>query len=687
MLSESEQKMYQEFLAGKTPWVLFVAGIGGNGKTTFLRHLHKQTPENALVVTLDFASLLTDYDDLNVIIPLKVLEQFAWQARSHCSEQMVHIFEESLHDCHVQLSQASPQMMYLASRASAGSPNLERGTNIMRDILYHTRALVTEAFYAQMRTLKLSRLVIMFDNCELLSESRWLDTGRWILNVLLPELRSRMLQKYQCYAVIASSIPLQLEVIHRQDQKFYILPVLSDVVVAQSLQEVGMQEATLIRNVQEIIYGHASCLSIVQEIWRDNRPRDFYELRMGFRKKALNEFIRRSIESRLRTPFRELTHYGALLRSFNLPLLRAVFPELDLDFEQFDHFICYPHIISAGHYRYRCHDLLRSILADIIWHHEDHIWKQYHKRALDYFMQTAPHSPDRYYHALAYDKEQGMLEWLQALRTAQTREQRDALLSVVQDKGLECTLARQIVHASLSQVMRSDGFTAMLEAMPNTSLWSLVEAFPIATEAYKEQNRMNRTISILFLAANPKDTPLLRLDEEVRSIDLALRQAEFRDLFDIKQHRAVRVADLQGYLLRHKPDIVHFSGHGSPSSEIILEDINGQSHPVVPRALSQIFSILKDNIRCVVLNACYSEQQAQAIAQHIECVVGMSKAIGDTSAISFAAAFYQALGYGRSVKTAFDLGCAQIDLENLEEQDIPTLLAVKCNPADVTFVG
>src|SRR5207302_4168084 len=110
--------------------------------------------------------------------------------------------------------------------------------------------------------------------------------------------------------------------------------------------------------------------------------------------------------------------------------------------------------------------------------------------------------------------------------------------------------------------------------------------------------KMDRTINILFLAANPKDTPSLRLDEEIRDIDIALRQAEIRERFDIKQQWAVRVTDLQGHFLHHKPDIVHFSGHGSTSSQIILEDTSGKSHPVSPRALSQVFSILKDNIRC-----------------------------------------------------------------------------------------
>ena len=55
----------------------------------------------------------------------------------------------------------------------------------------------------------------------------------------------------------------------------------------------------------------------------------------------------------------------------------------------------------------------------------------------------------------------------------------------------------------------------------------------------------------------------------------------------------------------------------------------------------------------------------------------MSKAITDQAAISFATAFYQALGYSRDVKTAFGLGCVQIDMENLDEQDTPKLLTLK----------
>jgi hypothetical protein len=195
-------------------------------------------------------------------------------------------------------------------------------------------------------------------------------------------------------------------------------------------------------------------------------------------------------------------------------------------------------------------------------------------------------------------------------------------------------------------------------------------------------------IRILFLAANPRQTEQLRLDEEVRTIDERLRLAQFRDRFDLVQHWAVRTSDLSEVLLRHTPHIVHFSGHGSDQGEIILEDAVGSMKPVSPAALGRLFRTLKDNIRCVMLNACFSATQAEAIVKEIDCVAGMSKAIGDAAAIRFAAGFYQALGYGRSIQTAFDLGITQIGLDGLAEEATPQLLTKPgVDPNSITFAS
>ena len=75
-----------------------------------------------------------------------------------------------------------------------------------------------------------------------------------------------------------------------------------------------------------------------------------------------------------------------------------------------------------------------------------------------------------------------------------------------------------------------------------------------------------------------------------------------------------------------------------------------------------------------MLNGCYSEEQAKAIVQDINYVIGMRKAIGDRAAIQFAVGFYDALGAGESIEFAYKLGCAAIRLQGIEEQLTPVLL-------------
>jgi hypothetical protein len=184
---------------------------------------------------------------------------------------------------------------------------------------------------------------------------------------------------------------------------------------------------------------------------------------------------------------------------------------------------------------------------------------------------------------------------------------------------------------------------------------------------------MSNVIKILFLAANPIDTGRLRLDEEVREIELKIELGSARHRFELIQHWALRPGDLQRALLKHKPHIVHFSGHGSHAEEIVLEDNAGKSKQVSRQAIADLFRILKDNVRVVVLNACLSKAQAEAISSTIDYTVGTNKAIGDRAAIAFASAFYLALAFNRSVQEAFELARLEITLEGIAGADTPEL--------------
>jgi CHAT domain-containing protein len=191
-------------------------------------------------------------------------------------------------------------------------------------------------------------------------------------------------------------------------------------------------------------------------------------------------------------------------------------------------------------------------------------------------------------------------------------------------------------------------------------------------EAQTETNN-SAVKTILILASNPKNTSQLRLDEEVREIDAGLQRAKKRELFDLKQRWAVRVQDVYQALLDFKPQIVHFSGHGSGDDGLALEDEAGKLKLVDTEALAKLFELFSTTIECIVLNACYSEVQAEAIAKHIPYVIGMNQAIGDKAAVKFATGFYNALGTGESVEFAYKLGCNVIQLDGIPEYLTPVL--------------
>ncbi len=188
----------------------------------------------------------------------------------------------------------------------------------------------------------------------------------------------------------------------------------------------------------------------------------------------------------------------------------------------------------------------------------------------------------------------------------------------------------------------------------------------------------DKVTRVLLLSANPKDTNQLRLNEEFREIREGLNLSTNRDLFDIKQGGATRAKDLRRLIFSFNPHIVHFSGHSSTDG-IFLESDSGRYNLVTGYALANLFSLFSDTVRCVILNACYSRDQAIEIVQQIPYVVGMSTRIRDDSAIQFTIGFYDAIGAGRGIEDAYKFGCNAIQLEggnNLGGSDRSLILPV-----------
>jgi hypothetical protein len=208
--------------------------------------------------------------------------------------------------------------------------------------------------------------------------------------------------------------------------------------------------------------------------------------------------------------------------------------------------------------------------------------------------------------------------------------------------------------------------------------------------------------TILFLAANPSGTSRLALDREARAIQVELERSGHRDCFEFETRWAVEPMDLLRELRKLKPTVVHFSGHGGRVAEgehqpgrtphrdvdigdegdphgdeprygLFFQGPDGRARVVSTEAIEQTFGAAGSSVRLVVLSACYSEAQAEALLAHVDCVVGMSGAIRDEAARSFAIGFYGGIGEREPVAAAYKQGRAAISLEGLPDGERPQL--------------
>ena len=202
-------------------------------------------------------------------------------------------------------------------------------------------------------------------------------------------------------------------------------------------------------------------------------------------------------------------------------------------------------------------------------------------------------------------------------------------------------------------------------------------------------------VRILVVAANPLGSSPLKLDHEVKTIQEALRRSRNRDNFVVEYRLAATPSELRRALLDLEPHVLHFSGHGSgeqgllfvsdesagaiyrsDSGEVRSRSTSSNEIKFVPaQPLANLLQLCEDHLECVVLNACYSDVQGDAISANIPFTIGMRDVVEDNVAIKFSQGFYDAIGAGKGYESAFKWGkvAIEFDLANNEATRILVL--------------
>ena len=200
---------------------------------------------------------------------------------------------------------------------------------------------------------------------------------------------------------------------------------------------------------------------------------------------------------------------------------------------------------------------------------------------------------------------------------------------------------------------------------------------------------MSDKIKLLFLGANPRNEGNLplNLEGEIHNIQEQIKSAKHASAFELILWLELQIGEIQRALLEHMPHILHFSGHGNDSSELKLMDKNSLSCSLLSDDLQTLIKEAGDNIQVVLLNACHSRKIAQELIKEVDFAIGMSDVIDDEAAITFAGAFYRALGFARSVQGAYNLAINALKLEKFQnDATVPKLFVKEGNDPENTFI-
>ena len=200
--------------------------------------------------------------------------------------------------------------------------------------------------------------------------------------------------------------------------------------------------------------------------------------------------------------------------------------------------------------------------------------------------------------------------------------------------------------------------------------------------------------TVLFMGANPPGTQFLQLEVEHSRISVEL-EGKYR----FPTAKFLSASEIPKLFIIHKPNVVHFSGHGKDPSVkdgengargigfpknydktggIIVFDNDMRGMKVIEdKALDIVFANavqkLKIPIEVVVFNSCHSESQAKVVSKSVPYVVGTAHAIKDETAIAFAVGFYFGLASGLSVEDAFISGKTTAVIEDLSAENLIVL--------------
>jgi hypothetical protein len=322
---DDHRAAYQQMRRGGNGlWIMLITGQGGNGKSRLLRQLQAETPGGIQTGLLDFANEYLRTDALSAAEAMgDCLEPLVDAASFRAFRQEALAGRKRLAE--MQLALRQEIKIEAGAQAQGLSQNINTG-GAVNEMRKQVERMTTDALLEMARGARGRPLTLLLDTCEWFHEPGSQDVGVWLKDAL-PRLRERLGGALRVVAAGREGLERLFPFEGSAHQKLLLL---APPELESYLQAIGMGDAATRQAVYAMTRGHPLCASIVAQVWleRPFGPTDLPAFQGEFSDLAVTQWVSERVLDRLQPPYDDLARYGVLLRSFDLPLLRAVFPEL-----------------------------------------------------------------------------------------------------------------------------------------------------------------------------------------------------------------------------------------------------------------------------------------------------------------------------------------------------------------------
>lgn len=193
-------------------------------------------------------------------------------------------------------------------------------------------------------------------------------------------------------------------------------------------------------------------------------------------------------------------------------------------------------------------------------------------------------------------------------------------------------------------------------------------------------------LRVLVVGANPVDLDQLDLDAEMQHVESELGVPTVARRVRIDIDISATAEDLLDNISALTPGLLHFAGHGNARGEPQLLALDDVSHSL-SAALIDEMSRRAPQLRCIVLNTCWSARVATELVRRLPLVVvGMASNIEDTHAIMFTQHFYRSIARGRSLREAFNVARTALRIVETKAGTMPQIRVHASVDADEVYM-